>query len=184
MRELRGPIPDLSKPYIVCVGAAQTFGRFCNDPFPHRLSKALNFPVLNLGLAGAGPRAFLDPELLSLINRAEFAVVQVLSGRSESNSGFDNSETGATHGIRLRDRKKMRFEEFIEEELASSPRETVRQLLEETRSNWVARYRELLRAITVPKYFSGSPPSRRIVPTIIRTGGRCSAHSRNSSIGE
>jgi hypothetical protein len=121
------------------------------------------FPVLNLGLAGAGPRAFLNTNLLAVINHAEFAVIQVLSGRSESNSAFDNAETGGTHGMRLRDRKKMRFEDFIEVELAHSPRETVEQLVEETRDNWVARYRELLQLITVPKvllWFSAISPDR------------------------
>lgn len=150
-RELRGPVPNLNEPYFVCVGAAQTFGRFCADPFPSQLSRKLSLPVLNLGLAGAGPRAFLNSEILALINRSEFAIIQVLSGRSESNSAFDNAETGATHGVRLRDQKRMRFEEFIEQEMASSPREVVQQLINETRENWVARYQRLLGAIAVPK---------------------------------
>ena len=61
--ELRGPIPDLEKPYFVCVGATQVFGRFCARPFPQILSEELGLPVLNLGIGGHGPRTFLNEPL-------------------------------------------------------------------------------------------------------------------------
>ena len=151
--ELRGPLPDLSRPYFVCVGAAQMFGRFCHEPLPQILSKEIGLPVVNLGLAGSGPRLFLGENFLSLINRAQFAVVQVMSGRSESNSEFDNGETGGARGLRIRDGKKMLFEEFLADMLAESSRASVTSIIEETRANWVGRYRELLTSITVPKVF-------------------------------
>lgn len=162
-RKLRGPVPDLSKPYAVCIGAAQTFGRFCERPFPTILSETLGLPVLNLGFAGSGPRAFLDPALLDIINRAEVAVVQVLSGRSESNSAFDNGSSGGTHGIRLRDLKSMRFEEFLEQEFAAGRAGQLVPLIQETRENWVNNYVRLLRSIAVPKvlhWFSSRTPRR------------------------
>lgn len=40
--------------YIVCLGAAQTFGCFCKEAYPSVLSKQLSFPVLNLGLVAQG----------------------------------------------------------------------------------------------------------------------------------
>lgn len=160
---IRGPVPDLDKPYFVCVGAAQTFGRFCDTPYADQLSALLGIPVLNLGLAGSGPKTFLDPRYLNIINRAEFAVVQVLSGRSASNSGFNNDESNGPSGVRLRDQKRMRFEAFLREELQSSPRETVARLVEETQENWVSQYAELLDAIAVQKilhWFSRVSPRR------------------------
>ena len=38
---IRGPLPDLSKGnYITCLGAAQTFGCFCETPYPDQLRTA------------------------------------------------------------------------------------------------------------------------------------------------
>ena len=160
---IRGPVPNLKKPYFICVGAAQTFGRFCDNPYPEQLSKLLKLPVLNLGLAGAGPKTFLDRRYLTLVNQAKFAVVQVLSGRSESNSAFDSDGSSGPQGIRLRDRKRMRFEAFLREELQDSPHSEVEKIVVETQQNWVASYGQLLDGITVPTvlhWFSQSRPRK------------------------
>lgn len=161
--DLRGPLPDLSRPYFVCIGAAQMFGRFCDEPLPQLLSREIGLPGLNLGLAGSGPRLFLGENFLSLINGAQFAVVQVMSGRSESNSEFDNSETGGARGFRVSDGKHMLFDEFLADKLAGSSRASVASIIAETRASWVARYRELLTSITVPTvlhWFSTITPRR------------------------
>ena len=162
--DLRGPVPDIAHPYFVCVGGTQVFGRFCNQPFPELLSEALELPVLNLGLSGHGPQAFLEDRLLSLINRAQFAVVQLASGRIGSNSEFRNSQSGRGEGERLRDGKLMSFEDFLAEELSTTSHEHVRRLVEETRDSWVGHYRDLLTAITTPTvvhWFSTVTPYRR-----------------------
>jgi len=148
--ELRGPVPDLEKPYFVCIGATQVFGRFCARPFPQILSEELGLPVLNLGMGGHGPRTFVRPGLLAAINRAEFAIVQLASARIGSNSFFENSESGRAPGRRLRDDKEMVFDQFLVEEFDRSPHEVIVRLVQETRDSWIASYRELLGAITVP----------------------------------
>lgn len=161
--EFRGPIPDLDKPYFVCIGAAQMFGRFCKNPMSQLLSDAIGLPVLNLGVSGSGPSLFLEQSFLDVINGAQFAIVQVMSGRSESNSEFDNSASGGTRGVRLSDGKKMLFDEFLAESLAHSSRDKVVRLVAETRRNWVKHYRELLNAIRVPTvlhWFSTITPRR------------------------
>lgn len=161
--ELRGPLPDFREPYFVCIGGSHVFGRFCNEPFPALLSKALQLPVLNLGISGQGPQAFLDDRLLGLINGARFAVVDIVSARIGSNSGFVNSPSGRRDGERLRDGKKMSLERFLEEEMKTSPHHEVTRLLEETRDSWVGHYRSLLSAITVPRvlhWFSTVTPYR------------------------
>lgn len=87
----RGPQPDLSAPggYFACLGAAQTLGCFCQTPFPDLLARDLGMPALNLGYGGAGPEFFVNhPELLAHVNRARFAVLQVMSARSQSNSYY------------------------------------------------------------------------------------------------
>lgn len=161
--QFRGPVPDLDKPFFVCIGAAQMFGRFCNDPYAHLLSKALDLPVLNLGVSGSGPAVFLDDAFLAVANRAQFAVVQVMSARCESNAEFVASKSGGAQGTRLLDGRQMLFDEYLAEKLASSSRDSVARAVGETRANWVAHYRELLNAIHVPTvlhWFSTITPRR------------------------
>lgn len=147
----RGPAIDPAAPFIACVGAAQTFGRFTDRPFSQILSERMQTQVANLGVGGAGPRLFLRPEFLDRINRALLVVVQVLSGRSESNSFFDNSDTGTLWGIRRADNARMRFDRFLEDMIRTGDPASVRQALAETRQNYVTNMVELLSSIRRPK---------------------------------
>ena len=53
----RGPEPNQLEPskYFVCLGAAQTFGCFCDRPYPLLLQEELGLACLNLGYGGADP---------------------------------------------------------------------------------------------------------------------------------
>jgi len=144
--------------YFVCIGAAQTFGCLCERPFPVLLQDRLGLPALNLGYGGAGPSFFLKhAALLEYINKARFAVVQVMSGRSESNRMFDSG--GLEYLTRRSDGQKMSADRAYNELLMGSNRSVVafagptevRRLVDESRQNWIANYRKLLDAITVPK---------------------------------
>lgn len=88
----RGPMPE-SLPqggYFTCLGAAQTLGCFCENPYPSLLSARLGMPCLNLGYGGAGPEFFVKQEaLLPYINNSRFVIIQVMSGRSQSNSIYE-----------------------------------------------------------------------------------------------
>ncbi len=112
-RIYRGPPVDLARPFIAFVGAAQTFGRFVEAPFPAILSERLGLQALNLGVGGAGPRHFLAPRYLAVLNKAEAVVLQVLSGRSASNSMFNNSAGGGLVGELPLGSAPMRAEEFL-----------------------------------------------------------------------
>ncbi len=168
----RGPKIGSLKPgeYFVCIGAAQTFGCFCEQPFPTLLQEKLNLPGLNLGYGGAGPYFFLKhPELLEYINRAKFVIVQVMSGRSESNSLFDSGGleflTRRSDGIRLgaddayREvlegnavwRKASIGQKYARRIAKIFGAMTAKRLVDETRSNWINNYRSLLGQIAVPK---------------------------------
>jgi hypothetical protein len=148
---LRGPDPGELVPgaYIACVGAAQTFGRFCQQPFPALLSKDLEIPTLNLGFGGAGPQHFpRHPELIRLINGSALAVVQVMAARNEDNSLFESGGLGA-----LRDRSAgdwMRAEAAYGRLLASGDQALVTSIVDETRETWIASYEKLLSLIQVP----------------------------------
>lgn len=153
--ELRGPKLDNTK-YIAYIGASQTFGRYCQEPYPHLLSKRLNMGTLNFGIGGKGPTYFLkNKTIIEAVNRAELVIIQVLSGRSIGNSVFE-SRDGGMHGIRLIDGKRMRSD-YIFSELISGKdkrglsKEFMENLVKEIRGNYVSATIELLKAIQPPK---------------------------------
>lgn len=147
----RGPAIDPARPYVACVGGAQTYGRFCDRPFPSLLREYLGIQVLNLGLGGAGPRKFDTPEYLKWLNGAELVIVQVLSARSGGNSFFDNSARGGLLGVRQSDGKKMRFDDFFREIVRTRDLPLIRRIITETRDNYVRSTTSFLDHIRVPK---------------------------------
>jgi hypothetical protein len=149
--QLRGPAPRTLAPgeYFTCVGAAQTFGCFCEKPYPTLLADRLSLPVLNFGLAGAGPRLFLGHQgMLRHVNAGRFAIVQVMSGRSEDNSLFDSG--GGAYLTRRSDGERMEATSAYRELLATESLERIKEVVEETRRNWVKSFANLIEAIEVP----------------------------------
>ena len=149
--QIRGPQPKTLEPgeYFTCVGAAQTFGCFTEEPYPALLSGRLGLAALNLGFAGAGPRFFMHrPALLDYIKRGRFAILQVMSARSEDNSRFDTG--GREYLTRRSDGQKIGAEPAYKELLANESRSTVDAIVAETRQNWVQSYRNLVAAIEIP----------------------------------
>jgi hypothetical protein len=160
-RQLRGPTPKTfaMDEYFTCVGAGQTFGCLTAQPFATLLADRLDLPALNLGYAGAGPRFFLGHQsVLTYINQARFAIVQVMSGRSEDNALFDSQ--GLEQLTRRSDGEQIDAEEAYRDLLENESAETVTAIVEETRANWVRSYSMLLGAIQVPTilfWFSERP---------------------------
>ena len=159
---LRGPKPPTLVPgrYVSCLGAAQTFGCYAPQPYPSLLSQALDVGVVNLGVAGAGPKFFLDrPAFLTVANQGNAAVLQVLSGRSVSNSLFDSG--GKEMLTRRSDGVVMGAAPMYEQFLGHADSELVDRVLAETRERWVNEFGELIRAIEVPTvllWLSVRPP--------------------------
>lgn len=145
--DLRGP-PVTTEQYVACVGAAQTFGRFVEKPFPKLISSGLGVETLNLGRGGAGPNYPLsNPRLLEYINRARVVVVQVLSGRSQSNSLFRTLRDGMTGIHDGREVSAMDFYEW----LMKQGTDLAKKIVAETRENYVSAMTQMLDAITPPK---------------------------------
>ncbi len=176
----RGPPPaDLSPgSYFVCLGAAQTFGCFCKNPYPQQLEKALGLPALNLGYGGAGPEFFLSQEnLLPYIQNARFVVLQVMSGRSQSNPYY--SCGGLEYVTRNSDGKKMGAAQAYQELLRgnhslrrfgrpgrflarSLATPQARSVVMEARRQWVENFTALCKKIEPPKallWFSKRKPT-------------------------
>lgn len=149
----RGPVPpSLEKnEFFVCIGAAQTFGRFCETPFSEIISDRLDIPCLNLGYAGAGLSFYLmNDYLIDLINKARFVVVQVMSGRSESNSRY-LSLTGRNILTRVSNKTTLMDTEAYEEILRSNSFDLIREIVQQTKYSWLRNTTSLLERITIPK---------------------------------
>ncbi len=166
--------------YIVCIGAAQTFGCFCEKPFPILLQETLNIPVLNLGYGGAGPYFYLKhSKLLRYLNQAKLVIVQVMSGRSENNSMFESGGlellTRRNDGVKIGSNEAysqaLNGLKFLPPSMADKwlPRKIARvfgrmetkKIVMETRQNWMQNYKTLLSQIKTPKllfWFSKRQP--------------------------
>ena len=149
---LRGPKPSILEQnnYFACLGAAYTFGRFAEKPYPILLQEKLGLPTLNLGFAGAGPSLYLNNKaLIEYANNAKFVIILVMSGRSESNSLYNCGRLAGLH--RKSDNKKITAFNAYQELLENYPEEYAREIVNETRNNWIANYQELLSLIKKPK---------------------------------
>lgn len=74
----RGPRQDLSRPYTLCLGGAETFGRFIHAPFPSQLAERLPEKVINMGVASAGLDVLMsDPVIRAATQSAHQIVLQV-----------------------------------------------------------------------------------------------------------
>lgn len=149
---LRGPDPGplADKGYISFVGAAQTFGRFAERPFPMVLGTALKAPVLNLGFGGAGPEFFSsNAGFLDLINRSRFLVLQVMAARSAGNSVMLN--TSGTRALSYKG-ESVKADEAWSDAIADHSLGTTRfwELVDETRADWLNEFDKLLGQVQVP----------------------------------
>jgi hypothetical protein len=145
----RGPAVKSDK-YIAYVGAAQTFGRFVDAPFPSLVSSALGIEALNLGRGGSSSTFVADnPILLERVNRAALVVVQILSGRSQSNSMFKILDDGM-RGINLETGEECTAPVFYTW-LMERDQELIQRIVEETRTNYIQSMTRLLNAIKPPK---------------------------------
>ena len=169
----RGPVEvDSRVGYFACIGAAQTFGCFVDRPYPTLLSNQLGLPVLNLGYGGAGPEFFADQTSLhAYLNQASFVVLQVMSGRSQSNSLYECG--GLEYATRRSDGRRMGAQRAIAEAMLPGPahlagkripsrlrrllpdseaavRSRTEPLISEIREAWVESHRRLLARLTAP----------------------------------
>lgn len=158
----RGPLIDFDKPYVACLGAAQTFGRYAERPFPALLGDALTMPCANFGTGGAGPGFFLrDSMVLEAASNAEVCVVQVMSARSLSNRMFQvkpkrNAQIKAVSRALSDLFPHMDFETFtyahnMLNQISADDPDKFLEVEQELKAAWVARTRLMLDAIHTRK---------------------------------
>tara|TARA_A100001037_G_scaffold106674_1_gene96930 strand:+ start:4750 stop:6858 length:2109 start_codon:yes stop_codon:yes gene_type:complete len=154
--------------YITCIGSAHTFGRFCEKPFPVLLQERLNVHMLNLGKGGAGPGDYIrknnefKKRLFEVINKSAGIIIQVMPGRSESNSLFESS---GTRGVSKITGENIDTVGFWKQLMATENEKKIQELVNETRKSYIATYVKLFKRIEVPKilfYFSTRTPDYEI----------------------
>lgn len=150
--KFRGPAFDLvsTRDYFTCIGAAQTLGIYVERPYSELLAKKLEIPALNLAIGAVWPGFYSDvhPELIDIVNRGRFLILQVMSARGESSSRFEATEIIEM----MRDRKTGEvlssigaWKKILVEDHAYAV-----QYVEELRSSWVRSNLALLEAVKVP----------------------------------
>jgi hypothetical protein len=137
----RGPMPN--EKYFLCIGSAQTFGRYVSEPYPYLLSKKIHLSSLNFGFAGVGPKYHINlPIIEKYIKKAKFVIVQVMSARSEANSLFDcNGEN-----IGIFENRKITPLEFWNHMIQNNINK-INDLVKETRENYIDNMKNLLKII-------------------------------------
>lgn len=160
----RGPQPDLSQPYIACIGAAQTFGRYAPRPFPALLASSLDIQTVNFGTGGAGPGFFLrDTKVMEALHDAKLVVVQAMSARSISNRLY---KVNARRNARLKaistalqdlfptvDLGNFTFTHNMLNKVAANNPDCFAEVEAELKAAWVGRTRQLLQTIQAPTVF-------------------------------
>jgi Domain of unknown function (DUF6473) len=163
------PFKAAPNSYFTCLGAVQTYGAWCERPFPALLGEAIGLPALNLAVGGVGPGFYtLNERLIEAMNRGRFVILQCMAARHAGNSRF------APDG----------FVEFVIDKrvgdsipswagwkrvIVEEPENALRYV-EETRCAWIEVSLQLLARIRVPViffYFSRRPAEYQIDFTAI-----------------
>lgn len=163
---LRGPALPTLEPgaYFSSIGSAFTYGCYTHHPYTQMIADELKFPGINLGIQGAGPCYYLNPDnrlLLDIVNRSKFAIVAVMSGRSVSNSLFEVSLKSQEKLRMVGEKNYQPAHKLYNWLLENHDREYIKEIIAETRDNFVKEYIELLTQIKVPKillWFSKREP--------------------------
>ncbi len=157
----RGPKPDLSQPYVACIGGSETYGRFAMSPWPAQLERLIEYPCANWGSPGAGPTFFLkDPVVLEACSNARACVITVMGAHVTSNRLFS---VFVRRNLRLRDVSETMRALYPEIDFSdfrfaanmliacwkTSP-ERFKVVQIELRQAWVARMKELIADIETP----------------------------------
>jgi len=156
--KFRGPVPDLSKPFIAVLGGNDAYGKYVEYPFPALLQDWLETPVMNLGVQQAGLSLFAEERcLIDLASRAELTVLQVLGAQNMSNrlysvhSRRNDRFLGASVALREMfpdvDFAEVNFTGHLLSTLAKRSRAAFSALVDELKWAWVQRMRRVVQSI-------------------------------------
>lgn len=150
--KFRGPAIDLdnNSNYFTCIGAAQTLGIYIEKPYPAILAENLGMSQLNLAVGASWPGFYSAkyPELLDLVNRGKFLILQVMSARGEESSWYESTDVIEM----MRDRKTGDTISSVHAwaKILKEQPEFAGQYVDELRASWVKSNLELIAKVKVP----------------------------------
>ena len=157
----RGPRHSLDPPFVLCLGGAETFGRFIPDPYPAQLRTRLTCPVVNMGVMNAGMDVILgDPAIRHATARAKAVVLQITGAQNFSNRFYtvhprrNDRFLKATTLLRTVypdvDFTEFHFTGHLLTHLSSLSRDRFDLVQSELRTAWLARMTRFLAEVPVP----------------------------------
>jgi hypothetical protein len=157
----RGPIRADCGPAVVCLGSSETFGRFIDAPFAAQLDRALDLPVLNLGVINAGLDVMTnDPAIAGAVAEAEAVVLQITSAHNITNRFYSvhprRNDRFLSASATLRtiypqvDFTEFHFTRHLLNHLRKVSEDRFQIVRTELETAWVARMRRYLSNLAVP----------------------------------
>jgi hypothetical protein len=154
----RGPQRDLAGRYVAVIGGTETFGKYVAQPFADHLEVSLGLPVVNLGVANAGPEVFLaDDEITRIGRRAQAVVVQMVGAQNQSNPFYtvhprrNDRVLGVTAAMRGLfpevDFTEFHFTRHLLQSLQVRSRERFAIIAAQLQARWVERTAALLQGL-------------------------------------
>lgn len=156
--EFRGPVPDMSEPFVAMLGGTETFGKYVGAPFPSLFAEWARMPVMNLGVCHSG-LSLLDSEkwLLDAASRADLTVLQVPGAQTVSNRLYcvhprrNDRFIGASPRLCRMfpdvDFAEINFTGHLMETLARRSPEAFSKVIDELRQAWMHRMRKVIDSI-------------------------------------
>ncbi|MBL9073772.1 DUF6473 family protein [Tabrizicola sp.] len=171
----RGPLRDLSWPYVAMLGGSATFGKYVDRPFPALVEQTLGRQVVNLGGLNAGPDFYLtDSAALAVAAGACAAVVQLTGAEALSNPFYsvhsrrNDRFLAATPALRALfpqvDFTEIHFTRHLLQVLRRADAGAFDQVELALRQNWLAKMRLLLAGLPARRvllWLADSPPPDR-----------------------
>ena len=96
----RGSKLPIKDRFLVALGSAFTFGRLIKKPYSEILEEKIQLPVVNLGIGGARPSAYLCyPSIIDFCKKAELVICEVMSARGYTNPVWEEKFPFTNFGI-------------------------------------------------------------------------------------
>ncbi len=173
----RWPNPDSDASYLAILGGSATLGKSVAQPYPALVAASMGQPVLNLGTLNGGPDTYLsDPGVLSLISRADAAVVQVTGAETLSNPFYsvhsrrNDRFLAATAELRALypevDFTEIHFARHLLQVLARTDADRFATVVAALQETWVSRMQSLLVHLPLRRrllWLADAPPPDRAV---------------------
>jgi hypothetical protein len=157
----RGPSRGMERPYVLCLGGTETFGRFIHAPYPAQLDAALQLDVVNMGVMNGGLDVLSgDPAIIAALQGASAVVLQIPGAQNMTNRFYsvhprrNDRFIKATPMLRTIfrdvDFTEFHFTRHLLTHLQAISPDRFAIIEAELRTAWVARMSALLGKLTVP----------------------------------